>query len=64
MESNTQNPLSDTMIAWLKLRRELHETITDPDTRALLQRFMEVDRALMEEESREAFERGRAAAEQ
>lgn len=64
MESNTQNPLSDTMIAWLKLRRELHEAITDPDTRALLQRFMEVDRALMEEESREAFERGRAAAEQ
>lgn len=55
------NPLSETMTTWLRLRREIEERITDPDTLALFHEFMQIDLALFEEESREAFERGRAA---
>ena len=57
-QPTTGEPLSDTMIAWLKLRRELEERITDPETLTLFQEFMRVDLVLFEEESREAFERG------
>ena len=63
MHSDTSNPLSDNMIAWLKLRRELEDRITDPETRDLFHRFMQVDTVLLEEESREAFERGKTARE-
>lgn len=62
MNNHTQNPLSDTLTAWLKLRREMEDRITDPETKALFYEFMQVDLALTEEETREAFERGRAAA--
>ena len=55
------NPLSETMTTWLRLRRVIEERITDPDTLALFHEFMQIDLALFEEESREAFERGRAA---
>ena len=63
MHPDTSNPLSDNMIAWLKLRRELEDRITDPETRDLFHRFTQVDTALLEEESREAFERGKTARE-
>ena len=56
------NVLSENMMTWIKLRRELEDRITDPETLDLFHRFMQVDLALFEEESREAFERGKSHA--
>ena len=53
--------LSETMLKWLKLRRELEERITDPELRALLHEFVMLDNKLFEEEILEAFNRGVAA---
>ncbi len=53
--------LDENMLTWLKLRRELEDRITDPETKELFRRFMAVDTILFEKESREAYERGKTA---
>ncbi|MBQ9152072.1 MAG: hypothetical protein IJX72_07455 [Clostridia bacterium] len=62
MSSIYESPLkatdSEQMSAWIELRRQLEDRITDEETRNLLHVFIQLDLEICEDEANQAFWKG------